>query len=42
MQVHKKGASSDTDIWLGLVEDLCKLLGMHSQALSKHFSDAAK
>lgn len=41
-QVCKNGASSDTDIWLGLVEDLYKLLGMHSQALSKHLSDAAK
>lgn len=31
-----------TSVWLGLVEDPYKPLGRHSQALSKHFTDAAK
>lgn len=40
--LRKEWAVIQTSVWLGVVEDLYKPLGTHSQALSKHFTDAAK
>lgn len=40
--LRKEGASIQTSVWLGLLEDPYKPLGTHSQALSKHFPEAAK
>lgn len=40
--LRKEWASIQTSVWLGLLEDPYTPLGTHSQALSKHFPEAAK